>query len=464
MCRRFYILLILLPLFTICGCTRNEAAKADSERKEMENTLEDSSNTTREPKQEEGSNKMELSEAAPVEKETATEKEHAADSKEEAYERMIERSLLSSGNNFRMKKVMEKAAKGEEVTVAYIGGSITEGAGASTYKNCYAYQSWLSFSEKFGKDNGKNIKLVNAGMGGTPSALGIIRYDRDVTDYGKTVPDIVFIEFAVNDYQEPTNGEAYESMVRKVLNQPNQPAVVLVFSVFKTKWNMQDFYQPLGDFYDLPMISIKDAVVPELETGRITEEEFFSDEYHPKDFGHQIMKDCIGFYFDAVAASIPSDSDAAVTDKTLFGNAYEELKMLDAGIQEKEIILEKGGFSGNDKELVGLYYAPERRSFPDNWKHEKDGEKESFSMTLNCKNLLMAYKVSSRDSFGEAEVYIDGEKIGSYNGHQENGWNNPITVVLLKEEQAAEHRIEIKMAKGNEEKEFTIMAFGYTGR
>ena len=64
------------------------------------------------------------------------------------------------------------------------------------------------------------------------------------------MPDIVFIEFAVNDYQEPTNGEAYESMVRKVLNQPNQPAVVLVFSVFKTKWNMQDFYQPLGAFYD----------------------------------------------------------------------------------------------------------------------------------------------------------------------------------------------------------------------
>lgn len=464
MCRRFCILLIFLILLFICGCTRNEATEADFEIKEMENTLKDTSDTAREQKQEEGSNKTELSEAATVEKETATEKEHAADSKEEVYEKMIERSLLSSGNNFRMKKVMEKAAKGEAVTVAYIGGSITEGAGASTYKNCYAYQSWLSFSEKYGKDNGKNINIINAGMGGTPSALGIIRYDRDVTDYGKTIPDIVFIEFAVNDYQEPTNGEAYESMVRKVLNQPNQPAVVLVFSVFKTKWNMQDFYQPLGAFYDLPMISIKDAVVPELEAGRITEEEFFSDEYHPKDFGHQIMKDCIGYYFDTVAASKPSDSEAVVTDKTLFGNAYEELKMLDAGIQEKEIIIEKGGFSGNDKELVGLYYAPERRSFPDNWKHEKDGEQESFSMTLTCKNLLMAYKVSSRDTFGEAEVYVDGEKVGSYNGHQENGWNNPITVVLLKEEQAAEHRIEIKMAKGNEEKEFTIMAFGYTER
>ena len=100
----------MLTLLSVCGCSGNEAAKSDSERKELENTLEDSSSTSREPKQEESSNKTEVSEEAPVEKETADEKKHPADGKEEAYERMIERSLLSSGNNFRMKKVMEKAA------------------------------------------------------------------------------------------------------------------------------------------------------------------------------------------------------------------------------------------------------------------------------------------------------------------------------------------------------------------
>jgi hypothetical protein len=43
------------------------------------------------------------------------------------YADMIARSLISSGNNYRTKQLLEKAANGEEVTIAYIGGSITEG-------------------------------------------------------------------------------------------------------------------------------------------------------------------------------------------------------------------------------------------------------------------------------------------------------------------------------------------------
>lgn len=47
------------------------------------------------------------------------------------YNEMIKNSLISTGNNVRIKKVIEKAKNGEDVTIAYIGGSITEGANAN---------------------------------------------------------------------------------------------------------------------------------------------------------------------------------------------------------------------------------------------------------------------------------------------------------------------------------------------
>ena len=46
------------------------------------------------------------------------------------YQEMLEKGILAPGNNYRLKKVIERAQAGEEITVDTIGGSITEGAGA----------------------------------------------------------------------------------------------------------------------------------------------------------------------------------------------------------------------------------------------------------------------------------------------------------------------------------------------
>ena len=44
------------------------------------------------------------------------------------YQTMIEKSIVSTGNNARLKKVLAKIRNGEKVNVAAIGGSVTEGA------------------------------------------------------------------------------------------------------------------------------------------------------------------------------------------------------------------------------------------------------------------------------------------------------------------------------------------------
>lgn len=378
--------------------------------------------------------------------------------KDETYKKMIESSLITTGNNYRMKKAIERAKNGEDVTIAYIGGSITEGAGASVKEKCYAYLSYQYFKKTFGKDDGKNVKFVNAGMGGTPSALGVIRYDRDVTSYGKVLPDVVFIEFSVNDYQEPTKGVAFESMVRNILNAPNQPAVVLLFCVFQSQWNMQGDYIPIGYYYDLPMISIRDAVVPELKAGRITDKQFFADIYHPTDFGHSITADCISYYFSTVDADADTDKDIEIPSAARFGQAFVGIKMYDRATVDDNVKVTEGGFSGKDSALVR--FATGQPSFPENWMHNSSSGDVPFKMTLNCKNLLFVYK--SGGSYGTAEVYVDGQLTQTLDATQGGGWNNPITVLLINDTVAAEHTIEVKMLKGHEGKSFTIMAVGYT--
>ncbi len=45
----------------------------------------------------------------------------------------------------------------------------------------------------------KMFTFINAGMSGTPSDIGVVRYNRDVIDRlpeGSDHPDVLFIEFA----------------------------------------------------------------------------------------------------------------------------------------------------------------------------------------------------------------------------------------------------------------------------
>lgn len=88
---------------------------------------------------------------------------------EEWDEAMINTAMTSYGNTKMVQDVIKKAQNGEEVTLAYLGGSITEGISAGA-DLCYAKLSYEHFAEKFG--TGDNVKYVNAGISGTPSKLG----------------------------------------------------------------------------------------------------------------------------------------------------------------------------------------------------------------------------------------------------------------------------------------------------
>ena len=109
-------------------------------------------------------------------------------------------------------KIREK----QEVTVVFLGGSITNHRG-------YRVQitEWM-------ERNYPEIKIhaVNAGIGGTGSDLGVFRTDEDVLLHD---PDLVFVEFAVNDSKTDSLliCNSMEGIVRKIKQQ--DPATDICF-------------------------------------------------------------------------------------------------------------------------------------------------------------------------------------------------------------------------------------------
>ena len=111
------------------------------------------------------------------------------------YEEIIHKSLVTTGNNSRVKTVLEKMRNGKEVIVAAIGGSVTEGAGPSDFHQGYVYQFYDLFIQKYAADATK-VKLVPAGIGGTPSAMGVVRYQKDVVAASGRDPDLLWRAWA----------------------------------------------------------------------------------------------------------------------------------------------------------------------------------------------------------------------------------------------------------------------------
>lgn len=376
---------------------------------------------------------------------------------ESKYYESVKKSLLTAGNNYLLKNVLEKLAAGEEnVYIAALGGSVTEGAGPSNYKDGYAYQFANLIKSNYAADAGKVI-FDGAGLGGTPSPLGLIRYKKHVLDVLGTRPDLLIIEFAVNDYQECTNTRAFEYLIRDAVT--NGTAVIVVYAA-ATYGNQQSAMSPVATLYRVPQVSISDGLrdsgINQMRDVGI----YYADYVHPTKNGHKFMCDCLDNLLQTVSAA-DKNNPYEVPDANYNGRAFDEFVTVDRNNLEADVKILEGGFTKSDKEVQGFMKGG--LSFPENW-HYDGSEAGAFKITANCKSMILVYKNAgnwgSGASFGTADVYVDGKKTKTYKG-QNGGWNNCEVVMVLDESEAAEHTVEVRMAEGDEAKRFTICAIGY---
>ncbi len=194
------------------------------------------------------------------------------------------RGWISGGSPERWARFREKIARREPVVYGAIGGSITAGASASNNADCYVSLLGKALSER------TCARLVNAGVGASDSRYAAFRAGRDLLG---AKPDLVTIEFAVNDPGNPERRESCEGLVREVLEACPDALVILIFTLRSDGANTQADQIPIGNHYGLAMLSYRDAVWPEIESGRIAWQDISPDNIHPNDLGHRIIADLL---------------------------------------------------------------------------------------------------------------------------------------------------------------------------
>lgn len=347
-------------------------------------------------------------------------------------------------NITRLKNLMKRAANGESLVIGFLGGSITQGSLSSTPETCYAYLVYEWWKKSFPN---ATFSFVNGGIGGTTSHYGGARAWKDVLCYR---PDIVTVDFSVNDDANEFFEETYEGTLRRLLAAPSAPAVVVLNNVFyDTGKNAQDYHNRIADHYGIPHVSIKDTIFPDVESGKIVRADITPDNLHPNDKGHRLVADEICKLLDSIKAEVEEETivgeniegkstkteASALLLAPLTANAYEHSRLIQ--IQDNEAILD--GFLVDPIEKKGMLDI-----FKNGWTAAHTNDKISFEIECSC--LAVQYRKSVQQPVPKAKAVIDGDEAHAVilDGNFTEDWGDCLYLEpLLHHAEKKVHRIEI---------------------
>ena len=222
-----------------------------------------------------------------------------------------------------LKRFHERALAREPLNVVFFGGSLTWGANASdpqitSYRGLMT--QWLR--EKYPSTA---ITFYDAAIGGTGSQLGMFRLDRDVLS---RKPDLVFLDFTVNDWAEGTDQQtlgSYERILRELL--ANRAMVMPVFMMFRGHAEKPEAPLParhqahlkLAEAYSLPSANTVPYVLEKIRAGADIKTLWPWDAAHPDDPGYRLFFECVR---DRYEQAIKVDAPATVPEKTVFEDLY----------------------------------------------------------------------------------------------------------------------------------------------
>ncbi|MEO1529998.1 MAG: SGNH/GDSL hydrolase family protein [Planctomycetota bacterium] len=333
------------------------------------------------------------------------------------------------------RQTFEKSKRG---TVAFIGGSITQ-------MNGYRPMVMESLKRRFPDTE---FTEINAGISSTCSHTGAFRLGRDVLS---KKPDLLFVEFAVNDDQDAAHSledgiRGMEGVIRQAREVPGLDLVMTHFvnpSMLKT---VQDGGTPISikahesvaERYNVSTCNVAIELARRMTEGSMTWNVYGGT--HPKPAGNRVAADLVDRVLDQAWEKPGSPTALALPeplDETSFSN---------------------GRFRPQQQVQLGdgwRYEVPDWKSLPGSFRDQFAGKSLSVAVDpgaeLHFKTGATAvglYVLAGPDA-GAVECSIDGgpfQRVDLYHRYSK-GLHYPRTVVLRSGMKPGEKTVTIRVSE-----------------
>lgn len=325
----------------------------------------------------------------------------------------------------RLYNVFIKALRGDTVTLVYLGGSITQGYAASTEANRWANRVTAWWQAKFPS---AHFRMINAGIGGTGSDIGMFRLQRDVLKYN---PDLVIVEFSVNDAQGTWATTSMEGLIRQLLMAAGHPAVMMLMLKQSNGTTAKASHEIVGNYYKVPMVSFADLIDTAVSQDGISLESIFVDGLHPNDVGMQYIATFITDELEKVYANVP-DTNQLLSVGTLLPDPYISSTYDHTYMYTNSTIVPELS-SGWTNSGTG-------------WMAKSPGDEMVFEVEGN--SIAVLYSKHNNTQWGRAEMWVDDYPHKVFDAYWTQTWG-PATVFGLVQDQLpdSKHKLHIRISE-----------------
>lgn len=209
----------------------------------------------------------------------------------------------------------------QEITLGFIGGSLTYGSGPDDYDLSTRYTSRLvaTLNKLFPE---KSFKEVNAGVGGTLSAFGMSRLKKEVLEQGI---DILFVEFTVNDSfrNRDFNCDMFkyaEGLVRAA-RRYNKDMPIMMLYTYPCMQQTMEAHKKIAEAYALPYSDI-DTPMRKIIAGYGDHRILVPDGTHPNREGYSRYIDTI------IGDLLTKDFGFDFPEEPIFGTDFKDPDLL----------------------------------------------------------------------------------------------------------------------------------------
>lgn len=349
----------------------------------------------------------------------------------EAIRRQIaEASLHSLGEGIPWQSLLAR----KPLKIGYMGGSVTEGfAGDAVHP---AYPAMVNDALRAQGVAAETIVCAEAGMGTMQGNLLAEEY------LLAQKPDLVFLEFAINETTLKPSVISFESLLRKILTQPEPPVVCLFLIRNVNDYHCESFMLPIAEHYRLPCVRLRTGLNAALERGALQWEDYGDAESHPNRDGHLLLAECLLHLF-AAAKSQPDAAPLPLPEPWLevpFCNLRYVHPAADCAIVHTAA------------ELVPRAH----RYFPAAWRLTQ--QSGIWRCEAVCRAMLIFYETHHLPEYGACRITVDGEPLNPpvLQSNSIYGWGNARFVHTVTQETAALHTVELTPTDGS----FYVLGIG----
>ncbi len=367
-----------------------------------------------------------------------------------------EEEVVIPGTAVALSNTYYKLTQEKKLTVAYIGGSVTAGYGA-TYApdDCWPAQIGRWLKEKYPD---AEISNNNMPIGGTGSYSATFRYDYEIAPLN---PDLLFVEYVINDwgatgsdgskltYDQVTR--TAESIVRQAYEVNPNIDIIFVLT-FNSGTRDSDFteliaHRDVAQHYNLPYIKMGERFYAMLEETGQSFNSLYIDHVHPNTKGYLFYgQEIIGLIEDELKKAETAAVDSIVAHVLPETNVSKDPLMMNATLVTPDKIdltgakgwryEPKTAFTGCGLRYNGLLYGKDL------------GSKFTFTFTGTDFGIFAGGDYSA----GAVECIIDENpdtrtRVDAYQ------YRNPVQKIVYENLEYGEHTVEIVIVQKNSQAE-----------